>query len=46
MPDDPACKCWSWTLDCICCVVAEDLTGEQAYDFLFERAISVLFCSS
>ena len=26
--------------------VSENLTGERAYDFLFGRAISVLFCSS
>ena len=34
MPDDAVSKCWSWTLDCICWVVAEDLTGEQASCFV------------
>lgn len=45
-PGDPVFNCWLWTIDCVCWVVAEDLTGEQASNFLFERAISVLFCSS
>ena len=31
-------------MNCVCGVITEDLTGEQAYDFLFERA-SALFCS-
>ena len=31
-------------VDCVCGVITEDLTGEQTYDFLFERA-SALFCS-
>ena len=29
---------------CVRRAIAEDLTGEQTYDFLFERA-SALFCS-
>ena len=31
-------------MDCVCEVITEDLTGEQAYDFLFERA-GAMFCS-
>ena len=33
-------------MNCVCWVVAEDLTGEQAYtyDLMLKRAISALFC--
>ena len=31
-------------MDCVCAVITEDLTDEQVYDFLFERA-SALFCA-
>lgn len=37
-------QCAIVAMDCVCAVITEDLTGEQAYDFLFERA-SALFCS-
>ena len=33
-------------MDCVDSVVAEDLTGEQAYDLLFGRAISSLFAAA
>ena len=42
-PGDSVCYCSLWTMVCVCWVFAEDLTGEQAYIFLFKRAISVLF---